>query len=153
MMTSRASTTTERTVSLVVAVGLAVDAFVHVHLAHDFSHVRTSTLSQADLFYVEAVLAVVAAVAILVRRNKASVAFALLVAAGGFVAVVLYRYVDVGGFGPIPDMYDPYWAPAEKAISAIAELVAAVLALMLFLRPDGHGSAVSNSVEHNTSRV
>jgi hypothetical protein len=152
-MTGRASTATERTLSLVVAVGLAVDAFVHVHLAHDFSHVRTGTLSQADLFYVEAVLAVLAAVAILVRRSKASVAFALLVAAGGFVAVVLYRYVDVGGFGPIPDMYDPYWAPAEKALSAIAELVAAVLALLLYLRLNAHGSAVSSSVDQDKTRI
>ena len=31
-------------------------------------------------------------------------------------------------------MYDPYWAPAEKALSAVAEAVAAVAALLLYLR-------------------
>jgi hypothetical protein len=117
---------------LIVVVGLAVDAFVHVDLASDFANVKTSTLSQADLFRVEAVAAVVAALALLVRPGRYTAAFAFLVAASGTVAVILYRYVDVGGFGPIPNMYDPYWAPAGKTISVFAEAAAAVVALVLF---------------------
>jgi hypothetical protein len=49
-------------------------------------------------------------------------------------AVLLYGYIDVGGFGPLPDMYDPIWY-TEKTISAVAEAVAAVGALCLLLMP------------------
>lgn len=59
---------------------------------------------------------------------------AFLIAAGGLGAVLLYGYIDVGGFGPLPDMYDPIWYP-EKTISAVAEAVAAVGALCLLLMP------------------
>jgi hypothetical protein len=46
---------------------------------------------------------------------------------------MIYRYVNVGGFGPVPNMYDPYWAPASKNWSAVAEGVAALAALALLL--------------------
>jgi hypothetical protein len=133
-MTTGGVSTTERALSVIVAAGLAVDAFVHFHLASDFAQVKTSTLSQADLFRVDAVLAIIAAVLVLVRPRRSTVLFAFLVAAAGTVAVVLYRYVDVGAIGPIPNMYDPYWAPAEKAISAVAEAVAAIAAAAMHLR-------------------
>ncbi len=123
-----------RTMTVIVAVCLLIDAFVHVHLAHDFAHVKTSTMSQADLFYLEAVLAVVAAIALVVRPNRSTAAFAFLVAAGGFVAVVVYRYVDVGTIGPIPNMYDPYWAPFEKGLSAVVEAVGAIVAAAIYPR-------------------
>jgi MFS superfamily sulfate permease-like transporter len=116
----------------VVVVGLAIDAYVHFDLASAFRNNKTSTLSEADLFRLEAVLAVIAAVALLVRPRRYTAAFAFLVAAGGTAAVVVYRYVDVGAFGPIPDMYDPFWAPAEKNLSLVAEVAAAVAALALF---------------------
>jgi hypothetical protein len=56
-----------------------------------------------------------------------------LVAATGTAAVVVYRYFDVGAIGPIPDMYDPYWAPPEKTLSAVAEGLAALAALALLV--------------------
>ena len=115
----------------VVVAGLAIDAYVHFHLASAFAHNRTSTLSEADLFRVEAVVAVIAAVALLLRPRRFTAAFAFLVAAGGFAAVLVYRYVDIGAFGPIPRMYDPYWVPAEKLLSVVGEGVAAVAALAL----------------------
>ena len=110
-----------------------MDAFGHFDLASAFKNVKSSTLSQADLFRAEATAAVVAAVALLVRPRRYTAAFAFLVAAAGTVAVVLYRYVDVGAFGPVPDMYDPFWAPAEKTLSAWAEGAATVAALALFV--------------------
>ncbi|HEU5271166.1 MAG TPA: hypothetical protein VFU36_14665 [Jatrophihabitans sp.] len=119
------------TLTVIVVAGLAIDAYVHFHLASAFAHNRTSTLSEADLFRVEAVLAIIAAVALLLRPRRYTAAFAFLVAAGGFAAVLVYRYVDIGAFGPIPGMYDPYWLPAEKMLSAVAEGVAAVAALGL----------------------
>ena len=117
---------------LTVVVGLSVDAFVHFDLASAFANRKSSVLSQADLFRVEAVVAIIAAVALLLRPRRYTAAFAFVVAAAGTVAVVLYRYVDVGAFGPIPNMYDPYWAPAGKTLSAWAEGIAALAALALF---------------------
>ena len=120
--------------ALIVAVvaGLGIDAFVHFDLASTFRANRSSVLTEADLFRAEATAAVVAALVLLVHPRRYTAALTFVVAAGGVGAVVLYRYVDVGAFGPVPDMYDPFWAPAEKNVSAIAEGVAALAALALF---------------------
>jgi hypothetical protein len=134
VMSARSRRHLEWALTILVVVGLAVDAFVHIDLASVFDGVKTSTLSQGDLFRVEAAAAVIAAIALLVRPGRNTAAFAFLVAAAGTVAVVLYRYVDVGAFGPVPDMYDPFWGPAEKTLSAVAEAVAALAALPLVLQ-------------------
>ena len=63
--------------------------------------------------------------------DELAAAFAFLVAFGGVAAVLLYRYVDVGAIGPLPDMYDASWY-SEKTWSAIAEAAAAVAAFWLF---------------------
>ena len=123
------------TLTVVAVVGLVVDAVVHLDLASDFAQVKTSTLSQADIFRVDAVVAIIAAVLLLIRPRRSTVLFAFLVAAAGTVAVVLYRYVDVGKIGPIPNMYDPYWAPAGKWLSAVAEIVAALASGALLAVP------------------
>ncbi|SOD72211.1 hypothetical protein SAMN05892883_1629 [Jatrophihabitans sp. GAS493] len=132
-MNGQRSHTTQLFLIGIAVVGLAIDAYVHLDLASAFEHVKTSTLSQADLFRVEAVAAIVAAVALLLRPRRYTAAFAALVAAAGTVAVVLYRYVDVGAIGPIPNMYDPYWQPTGKWVSALAEAVAAIAAVALFV--------------------
>jgi hypothetical protein len=119
---------------IIVVVGLAIDAYVHYHLASAFRHNKTSVLSEADLFRAEATVAVIAGLALLLRTNRYTAGFAFLVAAAGTVAVLVYRYNDIGAFGPIPAMYDPFWAPAEKNLSAIAEAVAAVAAAVLLVR-------------------
>lgn len=128
---------------VVVAAGLVVDVYVHWHLAGRFDSLRGSgnpSVSQGQLFRVEAGLALGALVLVLLVRRRTAVAFALAVAGGGVVAVVLYRYVDVGAFGPVPDMYDPSWY-AEKTVSAVAEAVAAAAALaLLFLRQPAPGA-------------
>jgi hypothetical protein len=149
-MRARGWLTSQAALTMIVVVGLAVDAFVHFHLASAFAHVKTSTLSQADLFRVEATAAVVAAIALLVRPRRYTAAFAFLVAAAGTVAVILYRYVDVGAIGPIPNMYDPYWAPAEKTLSVVAEAAAALAALALFLMLQGQERTAP---AHRTVRV
>jgi hypothetical protein len=119
---------------IIVVVGLAIDAYVHYHLASAFRHNKTSVLSEADLFRAEATVAVIAGLALLLRPNRYTAGFAFLVAAAGTAAVLVYRYVDIGAFGPIPAMYDPFWAPTEKNLSAIAEAVAAVAALVLLVQ-------------------
>jgi hypothetical protein len=120
---------------LVTAAGLGVDAYVHWHLAPNFDSLTGAAsphISQGQLFRLEAVLAVIAMVAVLTSRRRLVLWFAFLVAAGGLAALLLYGYVDVGELGPLPDMYDPTWYP-EKTISAIAEGLAAVAALCLLL--------------------
>ncbi|HEV7203037.1 MAG TPA: hypothetical protein VGN18_00435 [Jatrophihabitans sp.] len=119
--------------TVIVVVGLAIDAFVHYDLASAFRHIRSSTLGEDELFRAEATVAVVAAIALVIRPRRYTAAFAFLVAAGGTAAVVVYRYVDVGAFGPFPDMYDPFWAPTEKTVSVFAEAAAALAALGLFM--------------------
>ena len=116
---------------LVVVAGLAVDAYVHFDLASSYKAVKTSSLSQADLFRAEAVVALIAGVALLVRPRRYTAAFAFLVAAAGTAAVLVYAHDHVGKIGPIPNMYDPVWY-TEKTLSAWAEGIAAVVALALF---------------------
>lgn len=116
----------------VIAAGLAVDAYVHLHLASDYAMVKTSVVSQATLFRIEGIAAIVAAVLVLVWPRWATALFALAVSGGGVAAVLLYTNTDPGRIGPLPDMYEPVWF-AEKTNSAIAEAIAAAVALVLLL--------------------
>ena len=122
----------------IVVVGLLVDAGVHLALASSFPDHRTSVLTEATVFRVQAATAVVAAIAVAVRPRRYTAAFALVVSASAVVAVVLYRYVDIGALGPVPDMYDPYWGPAAKVVSVVAEAAAAAGALGLLLSRRHH---------------
>lgn len=127
---------------LVVAAGLAVDAYVHLHLASSYAMVRTSTVSQATLFRVEGGAAIVAAVLLLVRPHWLTAVLALLVSGGGVAAVLLYTETDPGRIGPLPDMYEPVWY-SDKTNSLIAEAVAAGVSLVLLglaLRRSGRPS-------------
>lgn len=123
--------------TLLTAAGLAVDAYVHWHLAPNFDTLRGAAsphISQGQLFRLEATLSVIAMLLVLLTRDRVAAAVAFLVAAGGLGAVLLYAYVDVGGLGPLPNMYDPLWY-TEKTISAVAAAVAAGAALCLGLWP------------------
>ena len=53
---------------------------------------------------------------------------ALLTAAGSLTAVLVYRYVDVGRLGVLPNMYEPGWYPL-KSYSAVADGIAAISCL------------------------
>ena len=114
---------------LVVVAGLAVDVYVHLHLAAGYD-ANTAAISEGALFRVEAVVAGLAAVVVLLTRTQIGVVVAFLVAAGGVGVVLLYQYVDVGAVGPLPNMYEPLSYP-EKTDSLIAEAVAALAALAL----------------------
>ena len=50
-----------------------------------------------------------------------------MVAASSLTAILLYRYVNVGQIGFLPNMYEPAWFP-EKSVAAVAEAAATVLA-------------------------
>jgi hypothetical protein len=117
---------------VIAAAGLLLDAVVHFHLAGAYSGVRTDLVSEGDLFRVEATVAAIVAVALLIRPRRYTAAAAFLVAAAGVIAVVVTGYVNVGAVGPLPNLYDPSWY-AEKTLSAVAEGIAAAAALLLFV--------------------
>lgn len=114
--------------ALVAAVGLGYDAVVHLHLAGTYDAVG-DTITQGQLFRVEAVVALLLAVAVLVSDHRLVWAAAGMTGLAGVGAVLLYRYVDVGAVGPVPNMYEPAWF-AEKLRSAVAEGVVAVVWLL-----------------------
>ena len=120
----------------IVVAGLGADAFVHLDLATDYDGVRSSVLSQGDLFRAEGAAAVMAGIALVARPRWYTAVFALLVAAGGVAAVLVLRYVDVGALGPFPDMYEPVWY-SQKVQSVWGEgaAAAAAFALLLLLLP------------------
>jgi hypothetical protein len=109
------------------AAALAIDAAVHLQNASGYDAVK-ATVSQGALFRVEAGVAIAAALLVLVWPRRASWVVALLVAASALGAVLLYRYVDVGQLGPLPNMYENTWQVPGKLLSAWAEGAAVVLA-------------------------
>lgn len=116
---------------VVVAIaGLVIDAWTHFDLASTYRFNRTSTVNEAVLFRIEGALAVIAAVWLLVQPKLLSILFTILLTGGGAFALVLYRYVDVGQQGPIPNMYEPIWT-GEKQLSLAGELIALAAALAL----------------------
>ena len=119
--------------AVVAAAGLAYDAKVHLHLAHVYDPIGGS-ITQGGLFRIEAGLAIAAALAVLLSDNRLAWAAAGLTGLAGVGAVLLYRYVDVGSIGPIPNMYEPVWF-AEKLRSAYAEGAVAMLGLARAMLP------------------
>ncbi|MFL6025037.1 MAG: hypothetical protein ACJ72O_16975 [Marmoricola sp.] len=121
-----------RALQLITAAGLAYDAKIHLHLAPAYDQIKSSTVSQGDLFRVEAWLAIAAAVLVLVLRRPITALLAVAVAGGGLVPLLVYRYYDFGSFGPLPAMYEPAWYP-DKTHTAIAQAIAAAAAALLLL--------------------
>lgn len=122
---------TRWSLTLLVVIGLAIDAYNHLHVAANYASNTTGTISEATLFRLEAALAIVAAVAVIGWANRWTAAFALAVAAGGLALLLLYRYVNVGTIGPVPNMYEPVWNVPGKKWSVIGEVLATVGALGL----------------------
>jgi hypothetical protein len=67
---------------------------------------------------------------VLVRPRPSSWLVGLLAGASALAAVLLYRYVDVGSLGPLPDMYENTWQVPGKLLSAYAEAAAVVFATL-----------------------
>lgn len=130
---------------VITAAGLAVDAYVHADLASNYASAGTA-ISQSALFLIEAGAASAAALIVLVIGRRAGFALAALVAASALAAILVYRYVNIGPLGPLPNMYEPAWYP-EKTTAAVAEAVAlaASVAGLLWLqlhRPGRHRRSV-----------
>ncbi len=112
---------------IVIAVALVIDAMIHLQLDPGYQQAAPGGIGQGTLFVIQSVAAILAAIYVLVRGSRLSYVIAGLVALGAFVAVVLYRYVDVPAIGPIPAMYEPIWF-FDKTLTAVAEGLAAILA-------------------------
>ena len=120
----------ERVLAVVTAALLGVDAFVHLHYAHSYDQFKSSTMSEGTLFRIQGVVAIVVGLAVLIWPSVLTWILSLLVAGSAVVAVTLYTYVDVGALGPLPDLYEHTWSPPGKVLSAVAELIAAILAII-----------------------
>lgn len=126
---------------LLVVAGLGISAYVHLHLAHLYRGVGDS-ITMADLFYVQGGVAIAVAAWLLVTGMRSAWWLAGVVGLASFAAVMVYRYVDVGVIGPIPNMYDASWQPApDKLLSAVAEAAVAALVLGRLLIRGHRGGA------------
>ena len=120
----------ERVLAVITAALLGVDAFVHLHYAHSYDQFKSSTMSEGTLFRIQGVVAIVVGVLLLIWPGVLTWLLSLLVAGSAVVAVTLYTYVDVGALGPLPDLYEHTWSPPGKVLSAVAELIAAILSIV-----------------------
>jgi hypothetical protein len=111
----------------VTALALLVDAVVHIHLAPGYQLSAPSGIGAGNLFRIEAAVALAVALLVVLRPTRTSYAAAFLVGLSALGAVLLYRYVNVPAFGPLPAMHEPVWF-FEKTLSAIAEAVAVMVA-------------------------
>ena len=116
---------------LLVAAGLAADAYVHWVFAPDMAFVQGGAIGGDLLFRIQAAVAAVVAVVILAHAIRWTYALAFLVAGSAVGALLFYYYVDAGALGPLPAMYEPVWY-TEKTISLVGEGVAALAALAGF---------------------
>jgi len=128
-----------RLLRLAAIVGLALSSYVHAHLAARYGPIRTSVVSQKQLFYAEALSAGVLALALALTSPRLLWFAGLLVAAGSLGAVLLYRYFQIPQLGPLPSMYEPIWF-TEKSLSAAAEAVAALACLLHLAAPSPHSA-------------
>ncbi|GID32456.1 hypothetical protein [Paractinoplanes brasiliensis] len=119
----------QRVLAVVTAALLGVDAFVHLHDAAQYDQFRSSVMSEGDVFRIQGVVAIVVALALLIWPRVLTWIVSLLVAGSAAVAVTLYTYVNVGQLGPLPNLYENTWNAPGKAFSAVAETVAALLAV------------------------
>jgi hypothetical protein len=131
---------------LLVAAGLAVDAYVHWIYAPDMAGVSGGSIGGDDLFRIQAGVALAAAVLVLAWPRRWTNAIAFMVAASALGAVLLYYFVDLGAIGPLPAMYEPVWY-AQKTISAAGEGIAAIAALAGVFLGRGSKSAAPVSPE------
>ncbi|WP_235781422.1 hypothetical protein [Sinomonas notoginsengisoli] len=106
---------------------LGVEAVVHFQLSPGYQGAAPDGIGQGNLFITEASAAVIAGLYILLRGSRPAWLLALAVTGGGLAALLLYRYVDIPAFGPLPAMYEPVWYP-EKTLTAWAEAGGVLLA-------------------------
>ena len=125
------------------AAALGIDAYAHASDAYIYASNGGTIINQGNIFYAETAIASLAALLLLLRPRLSSWLVALAVAISALGAVVLYRYVDVGAIGPVPDLYEPTWQVPGKLLSAFAEGAAVVFAV---------AGTVLNAAAHRSPR-
>jgi|tagenome__1003787_1003787.scaffolds.fasta_scaffold20197088_1 glucan phosphoethanolaminetransferase (alkaline phosphatase superfamily) len=120
----------ERLLAVITAALLGVDAFVHLRFAANYDGFKSSVMTEGTLFRIQAVVAIVVAVLLLIWPRILTWLLSLLVAGSAAIAVTLYTYVDVGQLGPLPNLYENSWQPAGKVPSAVAEAAAALISIV-----------------------
>lgn len=120
----------ELALRLAAAAGLAVDAAVHAKLASRYDAISAS-ISEGDLFRIEAAAASLAVLLVLFWRHLIGDLFGWVTAAAGIAAILVYRYDNLGAFGPFADMYEPVWSTDKEW--ALAGQAVALVALTLLL--------------------
>ena len=116
---------------ITVAVGLAVDAYVHLNLAPTYAE-GGGLVNEGLLFRAEAAAALLTAIAIAATGRRVCYLAAIMVAVSALAVLLVSRYADLGAIGPFPDLYDPVWFP-EKLLAAFAEGAASLAALLGFI--------------------
>lgn len=129
-MNGRARVTTspmELVFRVLVVAALATDAVVHLRLAGMYQAAAPGGVGEGTLFRIEAALAILVALFVAIRGSRAAYAMAFVITLSALVAVLLYRYVNIPAFGPIPAMYEPVWF-FNKSLSAVAEGIGVIAA-------------------------
>lgn len=91
---------------------------LHLQLASLYDHAAAGGIGQGDLFRIESAVAFLTAALVLIRAGRATYLLAALVAGSALLVVLVYRYVDVPSFGPIPSMYEPVWYSKKLAATS-----------------------------------
>lgn len=133
-------------VRLIAVVGLGIDAYVHLDLASTYSEAE-APINEGILFRAEAVLALLTALALILSARRLSFLAGFVVSASALTLMLVSRYVDLGSFGPFPDLYDPVWF-AEKLWAAFGEAAAGIaslagILLLLSIRAGLHPSVTA----------
>jgi hypothetical protein len=135
----------------VVALGLLIDAYVHLKLAGDYDVVRAA-VSEGDLFRVEAIVSVALAALVLLSGRRFWLVLAVAVTASAVGALLANTYLHIGAIGPLPDMYEPTWF-GEKRFALAAESIALAAAAMGLLLNAGPMRRRNARRAHTTTRT
>ena len=109
---------------MLTALALLVNAYIHFVLAAPFDALVGTLVSQGNLFRVQGIVNILAAILILLIHRRWVGLVAAAIAAGGLAMLVASVYVpiDLSALG-LPVIYEPVWYP-DKAIAAIAQSLA-----------------------------
>lgn len=129
---------------VLVAAGLAADAYIHWDFAADLPSGSNGNIGADMLFRTQAVVAIIAGLLVLFWARRWTYAVAFLVAASAVGALLLYYTVDVGSIGPMPELYEPVWY-TEKTISLVGEGIAALAALVGFFTVSSRAPATRSA--------
>lgn len=146
--TTRSRSLVNLALRLVVVAGLLVDAVIHLRLAPEYAFAFPEGIGGGNVFRIEAAAAILVAIAVLLVGRSWTFLLAFLVAASAAAAVVLSVYVELPAVGPLPSMYEPLWF-AEKTLSAVAEAIAALAALVGFVVARRHASTGAHTLKRN----